>query len=148
LQRMNQEDFLKDDFLKELISKSPLDSPSDDFVETVMGRIQPGLQPEPVKRPFILWLRTAWPYALGAVLLLVFLFSSDIPFTDYIPGKGYFIKTLYPYFVSFFKGFKDLLGYSKYAPIGLMVVVAGSLIFIFDRLLQRRQTLQQHNVLL
>jgi hypothetical protein len=145
---MNGDDFLKDDFLKDVIGGMPVENPSDNFTEIVMGRIQPGLQPEPAKRPYFLWLRSAWPYAFALLALLVFLFTSDLPFTDYIPGKGYFIKSLYPYFESFIKGIKNLLGVSKYAPIGIMVVVAGGLLFIFDRLLQRKPDVRQHNVIL
>src|ERR1035438_4163393 len=87
LQDMNKEDFLNDDFLRDLIRNTPLDAPSDDFMENVMGAVQLNPRLAPVKQPFYLWVKSAWPYALAGFILVVFLFTSDLPFTNFLPGK-------------------------------------------------------------
>src|ERR1039457_4253070 len=119
LQDMNKEDFLNDDFLRDLIRNTPLDAPSDDFMENVMGAVQLNPRLAPVKQPFFLWVKSAWPYALAGFILIVFLFTSDLPFTNILPGKDYFTKSLLPYFESLFAGIKNLFVPSKYPTIGL-----------------------------
>lgn len=145
---MSKDDFLNDDFLRDLIRKTPLDSPSDGFLETVMGNIQ--LEPKIalVKQPFFLWVKSAWPYALAGFILLVFLFTSDLPYTNIIPGKDLFTKSLLPYFESIFAGMKNLFVHSKYSTIGLTILFSGGLLVILDQLLNRRTSVQHPTVIL
>ncbi len=145
---MKEDDILRDDFLKELVQKSPLDSPSDDFVSRVMGNIQLGPEPVRVRQPFFLMVRSAWPYVLGSVILLIFLFTSDLPFTDYIPGKGFYTNFILPSFNLYISWIRDLFSHSKYTPIGLIIIGAGGFLFLFDRLLDKKPHSQHHNVLL
>ncbi|MCX6249325.1 MAG: hypothetical protein NTX61_01085 [Bacteroidetes bacterium] len=145
---MSNEDFLTDDFFQELIRKSPLDSPSDDFVANVMEHIQPAPEIAPVTKPFFMLVKSSWPYILCAFALIIFLLTSDLPFTDYLPGKGFFLKTILPYFSNMFAGIKDMIAQSKYPTIGLMVVVAGGLLFLLDTLLNKKSRVQHHTMIL
>ena len=145
---MNNEDFLTDDFFRELIRKSPLDSPSDDFVANVMGRVHPAPEFVPAERPFFLIIRSSWPYVLCSLAVIVFLLTSDLPFTDYLPGKEFFLKTVLPYFSDMFSGIRGLLVHSKYTTIGLSIVIAAGLLFLLDLLINRKSNVQHHTLIL
>ena len=56
---MENDDFMKEDFLHGLIRQSPLDSPSTDFVDRVMANIQEAPEVVIVKKPFFLYLKEA-----------------------------------------------------------------------------------------
>ena len=71
---MENNDFGNDDFLRRLIQQSPLDHPSEDFVDRVMAGIHPAPEIAPVQRPFLQYLQTLVPYAF----LIFILFSSNI----------------------------------------------------------------------
>jgi hypothetical protein len=145
---MNKDDFLTDDFLRDIIRKTPLDSPSDDFLEKVMGNIQMDPRIAPVKQPFFLWVKSAWPYALAGFILIVFFFTSDLPFTNILPGKDYFTKNFLPYFESLFAGIKNLFVHSKYTTIGLTVLFSGGLLVMLDQLFHKRTPVQHTTVIL
>jgi hypothetical protein len=145
---MNKDDFLNDDFIRDFIRKSPLDSPSDDFLEKIMGTVQLDPRIAPVKQPFFLWVKSAWPFALAGFILIVFLFTSDLPFTNFLPGKDSVTKTLLPYFESLFAGIKNLFVHSKYTTIGLTVVFTGGFLVMLDQLLNRKTPVQHTTVIL
>jgi hypothetical protein len=148
LQDMNKEDFLNDDFLRDLIRNTPLDAPSDDFMENVMGAVQLNPRLAPVKQPFYLWVKSAWPYALAGFILVVFLFTSDLPFTNFLPGKDLFAKGLLPYFESLFAGMKNLFVQSKFTSVGLTVLFTGGLLVIMDQFLSRKTPAQHTTMML
>ena len=77
---MEKEDFWEDDFLRELIRTSPLENPSADFIEKVMAkvRVAPGIEAEP--KTMYYYLKSALPYIGLAAMILLFIFSSDMPF--------------------------------------------------------------------
>jgi hypothetical protein len=75
--------------------------------------------------------------------ILLFLFTSDLPFTGYIPGKEYFSKNLLPYFQSLFSGFKSLQITMKTISIPVMVILAGGLLLTLDHFLFRKPTIRQ-----
>jgi hypothetical protein len=135
---MEKEEFLPDDLLKDLFRKESWESPGDDFTGKVMDQILKAPAVAPVRRPFYLFLRSSWPYIVLFLVTVVFLMTSDLPFTDYIPGKGFFVKNLVPYFGSMFSGFKPLVANTKSISIPLMVVLAGSLLMGFDHFLFRK----------
>lgn len=145
---MNKDDFLNDDFLRDLLRQTPLDSPSDDFLEKVMGNIQLDPRIAPAKQPFFLWVKSAWPYALAGVILIVFLLTSDLPFTNILPGKDLFTKSLLPYFESMFSGMKNLFVHSKYTSVGLTILFSSGLLVLLDQLLNRRTPVQHPTVIL
>jgi len=139
---MEKEDLLPDDFLKDLFSKQPWDGPSDNFTENVMEQILHAPEVVPGKKPFYLILRSSWPYVLLFLISLVFLITSNLPFTVYIPGKEYFTKNLLPYLGSLFSGFKPLVSNIKIISIPLMVILAGSLLVGFDHFLFRKPNIR------
>jgi hypothetical protein len=145
---MKKDDFLTDDFIRDLIRKTPLDSPSDAFLEKIMGNIQLDPRIAPVKQPFFLWVKSAWPYALAGFILIVFLFTSDLPYTNILPGKDLFTKSLLPYFESLFAGIKNLFVHSKYTTIGLTVLFTGGLLVMLDQLLNKRTPVQHRTIML
>ncbi len=134
---MEKEEFLPDDFLKELFTKRSWDVPSDSFTDKVMDQILKSPEVAPVKRSFYIILRSSWPYIILFVFTLVFLMTSDLPFLD-IPGKEYFIKSILPVFNSFFSGLKPLVTDAKIVTIPLMMVLAGSLLVGFDHFFFRK----------
>ena len=86
---MEKDEFLKDDFLRELIQRSPLDRPSDDFVDRVMADIQMSAEASVVKKPFYLYLKAAVPYAAITLFLFFVIATSDLPIFNWLPGKNY-----------------------------------------------------------
>ncbi|MCX6244579.1 MAG: hypothetical protein NTU98_07715 [Bacteroidetes bacterium] len=137
---MEKEEFLPDDFLKELFRKQPLESPGDQFVERVMNRIVPAPEAVTEKKSFLHYLRTSWPFVLLALVGIVILMTSDLPFTKYIPGKEYFSQHLFPYISSLFSGLKPLFANSKITSLVVMAIVAGGLFFGLDMLLSRKHS--------
>ncbi len=135
---MEKNDFLPDDLLKDLFRNQSWESPGDDFTRNVMEQILKAPDVAPVKNPFYLILRSSWPFVLLFLVSVLFLMTSDLPFTDYIPGKGYFTKNFLPYFGSLFSGFKPLVSNAKTISIPLMVILAGSLLVGFDYFLFRK----------
>jgi hypothetical protein len=135
---MEKEDFLPDDLLKDLFRNQSWESPGDDFTGNVMEQILQAPEAVPVKKTFYLILRSSWPYVLLFLVSVLFLMTSDLPFTDYIPGKEYFTKNLLPYLASLFSGFKPLVSNIKTIMIPLMVILAGSLLVGFDHFLFRK----------
>ena len=141
---MENDNFLNDDFLRNLIGKSSLENPSDGFVEKVMDRIQ--TQPEvfPVKRSFFFFLKSSFGYFVLAVIVIGFFLTSDIPFMNWIPGKQYFLHTFIPYFNSLFAGIKSLSDGRRSFSILFMIVIASGLFFLLDKLLTHRNIVRQH----
>jgi len=140
---MEKEEFLPDDFLKELIRRQPLESPGDRFVDNVMSRIVQAPEALPEKKSFLHYLGASWPYALVGLVGIVILMTSDLPFTKYIPGKEYFSDYLLPYLSSLFSGLKPLFANSKITSLLVMAVIAGGLFFGLDMLLSRRRSVRQ-----
>jgi hypothetical protein len=64
--------------------------------------------------------------------------TSDLPFSDYIPGKEYFIKTFIPAFNSLFSGIKPFITNVRTFIIPVTVIIAGSLLVGVDHFLSGR----------
>ena len=141
---MENDNLLNDDFLRQLIGKSTLESPSGEFVEKVMSRIQSQPEVAPVTRSFFFYLKSSIGYILLAALLIGFFLTSDIPFMNWIPGKNYFSDTFLPYFNSLFTALKSLSGNGKGISIPIMIIVASGLFFLLDKLLTSRNAFR-HN---
>ena len=141
---MENDNPLNDDFLRNLIGKSTLESPSDGFVEKVMSRIQPQPDVVPVNRSIFSYLKSSIGYFLLAAFLVGFFLTSDISFMNWIPGKQYFLNTFLPYFDSLFTGLKSFSGNGKSFSIPIMIIVASGLFFFLDRLLSQRIFGRQH----
>ena len=127
----------KDDYLRDLIQKIPLDSPSDDFVNRVMAGIQMDPQAAPEKKPYFLYIKAAFPYAILTLAVLIVFSTSDLPWLNWIPGKENFYENLVPYFGSLFLGLKNAFA-SKYVSFGLLILVSAGLLFVIDQWFSRR----------
>ena len=141
---MEKDNPLNDDFLRKLIGKSTLESPSDDFVEKVMYRIQPDPAAVPVNSSFFSFLKSSILYFLIAAILVGFFLTSDISFMNWLPGKQYLLNTFLPYFDSLLTGLKSLSGFGKDISIPIMIIIASGLLFLFDRLLLQRSAVRHH----
>ena len=95
---MEKEDLLPDDFFKDLFRSQPADTLGDDFTSDVMEQILKSPEMAAVRKPFYLILKSSWPYILLFIVTLIFIMTSDLPFSDYIPGKEYMIKNILPAF--------------------------------------------------
>jgi len=135
---MEKEDFLSDDLLKDLFRNQSWESPGDGFTGSVMEQILREPEFAPAKKPFYQPLLSSWPYLLLFLASVVFLMTSDLPFTDYIPGKEYFTKNLLPYFGSLFSGFRPLFSNIKTISIPLMIILACGLLVGFDHFFFRK----------
>jgi hypothetical protein len=134
---MEKNEFLEDDFIKELIKKSPLESPSDDFVDRVMAQIQAAPEVVVSEKPFYLYLKSAMPYALTAVLLTVVIATSDLPLFNWLPGRDYLVGTIMTYFGTFFTVLKNAFA-SRYVSWVLLISFSAGFLFLVDRLISRR----------
>ena len=133
---MEKEDIRSDDFLGNLIRQVPLESPSGDFVDRVMSAIQPEAVATEKKKSYF-YLQSALPYiALGMFCLLIF-FTSDLPFLNNLSGKGSVLNEIIRSMAGLFKGIAASLD-SKYISWGLLVGIAGGLLFFVDRFFSRR----------
>lgn len=132
------EDHISDDFLKKLIGKSSLETPSDGFVEKVMERIMPQPETVPGKGVFLLYLKYVLGFLTIAVVLTGFFWTSDIPVLNWLPGREYFNATILPAFDSLFAWVKHLSGSGKGLTIPFMILGASGLFFLLDRLLAYR----------
>lgn len=139
---MEKDDLTRDDMLGKLLGATPLESPSDSFVDDVMAGIRKSPALAPARKPFFLFLKNSWPYALLTAIVIFVLMSSDLPFSYMIPGRGYFTSTLLPIFTSLFSTLKSASGEPKSISILLMVVIASGLLLILDRLVFRKPKMQ------
>lgn len=137
---MEKDDFLKeDDFLRDLIRRSPLDHPSDDFVDRVMANIQRMPEEEVVNKPFYLRLKGIAPYAILAVFVFVVISTSDLPIFNWIPGKEHLVNSLVPYFGTLFALFKSAFS-SKFVSWVFLIGFSAGMLALIDRLFSRRST--------
>jgi len=127
---METNNFIKDDFLSDLIKKSSPDSPSAIFVERVMEDVQKATEYSSSKKTIYLYLWSALPVILIITIILLFLLTSDLPLSTYFPGKDYYTQTLEIYLHSLSNSF-NLLFVSRYFSFGFTVMLAtGTLIII------------------
>jgi hypothetical protein len=136
---MEEKDLLQDDFLRKMIGKSTLESPSPDFVEKVMGRIHPLEEVAPATKPLFSYIGSSLGIAALIALLTGFLLTSDISLFSWMPGKDYFTNTLLPYLDYLFTLVKSMLGSGKGVPIPVMVVAAAGIFFVVDMLFGKRK---------
>jgi hypothetical protein len=136
---MEKDDFLQDDFLREMLQQHPLDAPSDEFVGRVMAAVSPATEPARVSKPFSFYLRAAVPYIIGALAAVLVISTSDLPVFNWLPGKRYFLNTLMPYFDASMTMLKNAFS-SKYVSWAIMISVSAGILFLVDRVLSRRFT--------
>ena len=141
---MENDDLINDDFLRNLVRKSSIESPSDGFVEKVMERIQPQPEVAPVKRSFFDFLKSFSGYLLLAGVLVVFFLTSDIPVLSWLPGKQYFLDKVLPSFDFLHSWLLSSSGSGKGFSIPVMILAASGLFFLLDRLITYRTVFRNH----
>ena len=141
---MERDDLVKDELLKKLAGRVPLESPSVEFTQKVMAGIV--TMPETVKpkNPFFLFLRSWSLWILLGIFAAVFFLSSDVPYLTFIPGKEFFNDHVVPYFAAMFAGLARLFTGSKTLSITLSLLVAGTLLFAIDWFIRRRSVVRHH----
>ena len=139
---MENDKLIKDDILGKLIQSNPLESPSAAFTDEVMAKIQRAPAMVPAQKPFFLFLKNSWQYALISLAVIIFLLTSDLPFSNVIPGKEYFTNSLLPYFASLFSLVKSSFGGLKNISIPLMIIAAGGFLLLMDHWVFRKPKMQ------
>jgi len=134
---METNNIIKDDFLGDLIKKSSPDNPSDIFVERIMDKVQITPEFSFSKKSFYLYLWSALPVFLLVTIILLFLLTSDMPFSKYFPGKDYYSQTLIPYLLSLSNSFKELV-ISKYFSFAFIVIVAAGVLVVIESILSTK----------
>jgi len=139
---MEKDDQFKDDFCGKIMQNSLLECPSDTFVDEIMAKIQSAPVMVPAQKPFFLFIKNTWSYALISFALIIFLLTSDLPFSNIIPGKEYFTNSLLPYFVSLFSVIRSSFGSIKNNSIPLMILAAGVFLLLMDHWVFRKPKMQ------
>ena len=134
---MEKNDLLENDFLKELMQKTRLESPSEGFVDRIMVQIEEVPEVQTVKAPFYLSLKSAVPYVLLALFLIFVLATSDLPIFNWVPGKDYLLNSLMTYMGTFFAVLKNAFS-SKYVSWVLLISFSAGMLYFIDRLFSRR----------
>lgn len=134
---MEKDEFLHDDFLRDLIKRSPLDSPSDDFVDRVMERVNLSPEVATAKKPFYMYLKSAIPYTLIVFLLFSVVATSDLPIFNWLPGKENLVEKISSYFGTFFTVLKNAFD-SKYVAWIALISFSAGVLFAIERLFSRQ----------
>lgn len=129
---METGDLKKDDFLGKMISDYPLDSPSDNFVNAVMEKVQAAPDKVHVQKPYYLFLKNSWPYFLLSVVVIIVFLTSDLPFLNSFPGKTYFSNFVLPYFASLLSFVKSSFESIRNFSVPLVIIAAGALLVLAD----------------
>jgi len=134
---MENEEIRNDDYISNLIRQTPLDCPADDFVDRIMAAIQTEPLVVSERKTFLPYIKSTLPYAALVIFCLLIFATSDLPFMNGIHGKGYIMNEIMPYIGTLIASLKAAFA-SKYVTWGLLVGIAGGLLFLVDRFLSRR----------
>lgn len=137
---MEKDDFLNDDFLRDLIRRSPLDSPSDDFVNRVMANIQVVPEVSAARNPIYENVKAVIPYAAITLFLFLVIATSDLPIFNWLPGKDYLVNNLLTYTGTFFAVLKSGFS-SRFVSWGLLISLSAGILFLIDLVFSRRASL-------
>ena len=139
---MEKDELLDDEFLRNLVQKGSLESPSEDFVQRIMEQVKQQPEPVSVKKPFYLFLKSSSGYFALAAFVIFVILSSDISYLNFIPGKKYLSDQLLPYLNSIIEPLKVLFSNTKSLTISLMIIVSLGVLFVIERLLIRKSAVQ------
>ena len=141
---MEKNDLLNDPFLRNLVGKSSLESPSEDFVDKVMEKIQVQPQIVPENKSFLHFLKSMFGFLLLAAVLIGFFWTSDIPVLSWLPGKQFFVNSVLPSFDPLFSWLKSFLGSGSGVSIPVMIIAAAGLLFLADKWIVHRFVFRHH----
>jgi len=142
---MEKDDFVKDDLIGRLIQKNPLEEPSQGFVDAVMEKILQAPETIPAKRPFFHWIKSAVPYLIICLFLVLIFLTSDLAFFQSFPGSDYWYDTLLPYMQNIFAAMKGALS-SKYVSMALLIGISVVFLFLVERVMSRKGSLRRHTM--
>lgn len=142
---MEKDDFVKDDLIGRLIQKNPLEEPSQDFVDAVMEKILQAPETVPAKRPIFSWIKSAVPYLVIFLFLVLIFLTSDLAFFQSLPGSDYWYNTLLPYLQNIFAAMKGALS-SKYVSMALLIGISVVFLFLVERVMSRKGFLRRHTM--
>ena len=134
---MEKDDFLKDDFLRELIQETPRETPSDGFVDRIMANIQMSPETAVAKKTFYVHLQTIAPYVVTGLVVVFVIFTSDLPMLNWFPGKNYLTNNLLPYLGTLLMVFKSAFA-SKFVSWVFLISFSAGVLVVIDRLFSRR----------
>lgn len=134
---MEREDVNKNDYLGNLIRQIPPDELPDEFTERVMMAIRTIPETTDVKKTITDWLKLWFPYLMLIGFLGLIYFSSDIPLINTISGEGFFIKYCLSC-IDLISGALSTVFQSGYVTWGLLIGLAGALLFLADQFLGKR----------
>jgi len=132
-----EDDFLDDDFLRDLIRHTPLDSPSDGFTDGIMEKIQLSPGTTVARKPFFVFLKASVPFVILALVLLFVTATSDLPIFNWLPGMEDFTNNFLPDFGNMVILLKNAFA-SKFISWGLLISFSAGALFFLDRILTRR----------
>lgn len=137
---MEKDETTEDRFLRELIQTSPLECPSDDFVEKVMAGVIAAAPVESSQRSFYHYLRSALPYIGLTAMVLMFVYSSDLPFSKLMPGIDYWSRYVIPYFDALVGGFKSLFA-TRFVTFAMGIGLCAGLLVLIEHFFSHRKTI-------
>lgn len=134
---IEHEEFNNHDYLGRLISQTPLDTPSDDFINKVMSTIQAEDAVAVEHKSLLTYFKSALPYAALVIFALFIGLTSDLPSFMDISGDGYFMTRILNYVASVTRslGAAFSIGYVSW---GILIGVAGGFIYIIDQAFTRK----------
>ena len=136
---MEAKESKQDAWMKQLISKSSPDSPLDEFVGQVMKKIDRIPVYVQEKKSFLFYIRIILPWILLGILCFIVLYTSDILYFNFLPGKAYISEVLIPSF----KALKSLVS-SKFVSITMIITVSGCILFMLERLFARHKSVHRN----
>lgn len=134
---MEKEELNMPDPFGELIRQTPLDSPSEDFIDRVMAVVQS--ENAVVEEKTNLWdyIRAGLPYAALIVFCLFIFLTSDLPGLKNLPGQGLLTGQFMTCCISLVSSLKDIFT-SGYITWGVLIGVAGGVIYFVDQAFSRK----------
>lgn len=127
-----------DERLGNLIRQAPLEAPSDDFLEHVMMAVSAESEMVAEKRSLSGLLKAIWPYAALVAFFIIIYMTSDIPGLQQTPG-GSLLSEMLLRSVETIIGAIQATFSSAYVSWGLLVGMAGGLLYVFDQWLSRKR---------
>lgn len=141
---MEKQDVVRDELLKKLAGRIPLDSPSEDFTLKVMAGISSSPEQVKARKPFYLFLKSSGPWILLGLFVIIFLLSSDIPYLSFLPGKDYVSGHILPYFSRLLNGTNYLFTVNTTFKITMALLASGALLVAVDWLMRRHRAARHH----
>jgi Na+/glutamate symporter len=138
---MKSKQLNKDKMLGNLIRKSSLDSPGDDFTSKVMAQVQAGSHVQSiVHQPLIsgkLWL--AIGFALASLVVTVFFIDFSF-IGNLFSGVSMEKQQMLSFFSNIFNSITQWFSGVKLSSVSAMVLISIGLLVIIERLLRKPKT--------